>query len=74
MRYRKLKQPFCHYHCRTREKDGSESLTTCTAHLADGLVMECPYHSIAHAKAVEYPCVDAKPLSTEEAHKWATAS
>ena len=57
-----VRKPFCDHHVRTREKDGSGSDTTCAAHLADGRAFECPYDSLVHARGVQYPCVDGKPI------------
>ena len=54
--------PFCDWHVSTREDDGSGSNTMCAAHMAEGVVFECPYASLAHSKIGEYPCVDGRPI------------
>ncbi len=60
-----MRTPFCDLHTSTREDDGTGSDTTCTAYLADGLAMECPYDSIADAKNQEFPCVNGRPMGEE---------
>ena len=57
-----MRSPFCHWHFSTREKDGTGSDTTCTAHLADGHAFECPYQDLAEAKSAKCPCEDGEPI------------
>lgn len=50
---------WCKWHVECRE-DVGQGTWTCTAHLAEGRAIVCPYENMADAKSEPYPCVDAE--------------
>lgn len=51
---------FCEHQVKCKE-DTNQTFS-CTAHMYEGRVFECPYNSFFEAKHGQYPCEDAKEV------------
>lgn len=51
-----MKEQWCYWQIKCKED--SQDTFTCTAHLADGRVFQCPYSDLDDRTKMEYPCSD----------------
>ncbi len=58
------KEKFCPEQIKCKED--TEDTWSCTAHLAEGRCMQCPFGSYEDSQDREYPCVDAQIAHNKE--------
>ena len=58
------KEKFCPEQIKCKED--TEDTWSCTAHLAEGRCLQCPFESYEDSQDREYPCVDAQIAHDKE--------
>ena len=61
-----MKEKFCPEQIKCKED--TDKTWSCTAHMAEGRVRECPYKDYADSQKGKYPCADAR-IGYEDARK-----